>query len=232
MVPIGFLAARICGCRDGRTATFVQGAFRGNLAFIGIPVLASATGGNDPAFLATAVLVFAPLMLVYNIVAVLLFHFAHHRGGSYVKALSGLASNPLIIATLVGGAMAGLLPPLPLFLARTLEMLGGIAAPMALLCIGAAMAEASFKEGLGTTAVVAVLKLVACPLLTWGAARSLGVEGQGMQIAMVFAACPIAAASYVFARELGGDARLASNTVVLSTALSPISLMTVLALFF
>lgn len=232
LVGIGLLAARLCECRKGRAATFVQGVFRGNLAFVGIPVLASATGGEDPAFIAQAVLVFAPLMLLYNVVAVLLFHFAHHPGGSYLKAVGGIASNPLIVATLVGGLIAGLLPPLPVFLAKTLELLGDPAAPLALLCIGAAMADASFRSDLRTTLVMALLKLGLCPLLTWIAARALGVSGQGMQIAMIFAACPVAAASYVFARELGGDEKLASNAVVLSTALAPVSLMIVLALFF
>ena len=232
VLVIALAAARLFGCRGGRGATFVQAAFRGNLAFVGLPVLASATGGNDPAFLATAVLVFAPVMLVYNIAAVLLFHFAQHRGGSYLKALSGLASNPLILATILGGIMAALLPPLPGFLAQTLELLGAPAAPLALLCIGAALAGASLTADLKTTAAMALLKVALCPLVTWALGAMLGLQGAGLQIAMVFAACPTAAASYVFARELGGDGRLASNAVVLSTLLSPISLTVVLALFF
>ncbi len=232
LVALASLLAALLQCRGGRSATFVQAAFRGNLAFVGIPVLASATGGKDPAFLAMAVLIFAPVMLVYNIVAVLLFHFARHRGGSYWQALSGLASNPLILAVLAGGAIAAWLPPLPEFLAQTLQLLGAPAAPLALLCIGAAMAGVSFVADLKTVTAAALLKIALCPLLTWLAARALGLEGDGLRIAMVLAACPTAAASYVFARELGGDAPLASNAVVLSTLLSPVSLTVVLALFF
>ncbi len=228
---IALVLARVMGCRGGRGATFVQAAFRGNLAFVGIPVLASASG-KDAGFIGMAVLIFAPIMLIYNVAAVLLFHFAHHRGGSSWKAVCGIASNPLILATVMGGAISLWGPPLPVFANRTLELLGDPAAPLALLCIGASMAGASFARGLKTVTVMALLKVALCPVLTWLAARSVGLEGPGLQIAMVFAACPTAAASYVFARELGGDPPLASNAVVLSTLLSPLSLLVVLALFF
>jgi predicted permease len=220
---------------DGaRSATFVQAAFRGNLAFFGIPVLTGAYGRSPGLedFLATAVLVFAPCMLLYNVCAVVLFYVLPGERRGYFRALGKIASNPLIVAAVAGFLVGGLFPPLPAFVTRTLDMLGAPAAPLALLCIGTALADPVGNLRFGDSLAASVFKLAITPTVAFLIARIIGLTTEGMQILMVFATCPTAAASFVFAREMGGDATLASNSVVLSTLLSPVALTIVLSIFF
>jgi len=44
-------------------------------------------------------------------------------------------------------------------------------------------------------------------------------------------ACPTAASTFIYAREMGGDYRFAGNVIVLSTLMATVSLWIVLALY-
>ncbi len=231
---LAFFYSKWARHNGARAATFNQAAFRGNLAFFGIPVLTGAYGGSPglEAFIGKAVLVFAPGMLLYNVCAVVLFYVLPGERRGYFRALGGIASNPLIVAAIVGALLGGLFAPLPVFILRTLELLAAPAAPLALLCIGTAMADGLGNLRVGDSLAASVFKLVISPLLAFLIGRIVGLTTEGLQILMVFATCPTAAASFVFAREMGGDTVLASNGVVLSTLLSPIALTIVLSIFF
>ena len=60
--------------------TFLQSAFRGNLAYIGVPVLAFSLGGDKKAF-ATAVIVMVLLIAFYNVFAVIVLHSGSLEAG-------------------------------------------------------------------------------------------------------------------------------------------------------
>ena len=88
--------------------TLMQAAFRGNLAYIGIPVLAysfseSPTESSSRA-LATAVIVMVFTMALYNILAVIVLQSSIHAPGGIDWRRSALAilSNPLLLAGLLG----------------------------------------------------------------------------------------------------------------------------------
>jgi hypothetical protein len=89
--------------------TFVQSAFRGNLAYIGIPVLAGCFAGttvpNGSAALTTAVVVMVLTMALYNILAVIVLQASQHarQKTSWPQMTRSIATNPLLLA----GAPAG-----------------------------------------------------------------------------------------------------------------------------
>jgi predicted permease len=73
-----------------------------------------------------------------------------------------------------------------------------------------------------------VLKLVAVPALVFATGRFFGLDPVGMRIAMVFAACPVAASAFIMARQMEGDESLTSGAIVISTIFSAVSLAGVL----
>ena len=88
--------------------TLMQAAFRGNLAYIGIPVLAysfseSPTESSNRA-LATAVIVMVFTMALYNILAVIVLQSSMHsaRGIDWRRTVLSILSNPLLLAGLLG----------------------------------------------------------------------------------------------------------------------------------
>jgi len=235
MFVLGWIAGRMLKLSPSGVGTLAQAAFRGNLAYIGIPVLAYAFAAISDAHIrseemASALLVMTTMTAVFNVLAVLALQGAQQKLGAASAALiaRSLATNPLIIACVAGLAFtfAGL--KLPVFLSRTLETLGASAVPVALLSIGGSLATITLKGRRAAIIVAAVLKVFAAPLLTWILCKLAGIDGPDMRIALVLSACPTAVASFVMAGKLSGDEALASGSIALSTVLSAVSLALVL----
>jgi malate permease and related proteins len=66
----------------------------------------------------------------------------------------------------------------------------------------------------------------------WGCllGRWAGLSPDELRITLLFLVCPTAAASFTLTGKLGGDEALAASCVVVSTALSILSISAVLAL--
>lgn len=236
IILIGYLVARLLKLEPWQQGTFVQGAFRGNLAFIGIPILVYALRDLDAetasSIIAKAVFVFAPIMILYNVAAVLVLTHGQDGGsGKLMTTLKKVGTNPLILAA-VTGLLLYLLPvDLPGFASDTLRFIGRTAAPMALICVGGGMALTSMEGRYRSATYSALLKTVATPVLAYLISLPFNLGEMETLILMIFTATPTAVASYVMARQLNGDAPMASGAIILSTLLSVISLSVVVALF-
>lgn len=230
-----WIVVAMIGMPVAKRGSFVQAAYRGNLVYIGIPVLAYAFAmypeADRSAHLATALLVMAPTTALYNVLAVVALQSSHtHRQGvGTVKLIvTSMARNPLIIACAAGIIFAVADIPLPRFAERSLQALGASAVPVSLLCIGGALASMSLKGNHTTITAAAFVKVVISPLVAWAMASALGLGPVEMQIALVLAAAPTAAAAFIMARQMHGDVPFTSGAIALSTILSGISLSVVL----
>jgi predicted permease len=225
---LAWVWARFLGIPSSGQGTFVQSSFRGNLAFIGIPVIAASvvdvSGEVRVPLLASAVIVMTLTMAFFNVLAVVVLQAS--RGGSVGPSamVRPIATNPLLLSGLSGLAIALLGVRLPMFLDRTLEILGASAVPIALLCIGGSLTTTKFSGRLSWIVAAATFKIAVSPLV---AALLLWLTGLGAiewRIGLVFASTSTAAAAYVMARQMEGDEALASGSIALSTVLSAISL--------
>ena len=228
-VVASLVVALVGRMKSKSIGTFIQAGFRGNLAFVGLPVIiyAFSAGGQDPIQAERiAVLTIGPIVVVYNVVAVVaLLAGRHEFGWSAVgKMLKGLVFNPLLLACVAGtiGSLIGVKwPPV---LDRTLTTLGNMTLSLALLSVGAALVTTrvgrSWRSALGSTA----LKLALAPAAGLLTARALGAGPTETGVAIILLACPTAVASYVLSDQMGGDSSLAAGAVVIATLLSPISL--------
>jgi predicted permease len=200
---------------------FVQGAFRGNLAYVGIPVVYFALDA-DPEARAVAVLALAPTIPLFNVACVLVLlkpgegHWAQRLG----KTLLEIARNPLIIACLLGLLARHLALPLPDALMSTVRGVGGLGLPCALFALGASLTPERVR-GQGRPACgAAFFKVVISPLIGYTLGRALGLDGDRLLIAVLFAATPTAVASFVMADQMGADRNLAAAIIVVSTLLA------------
>jgi predicted permease len=220
---------------------FVQAAQRANLAYIGWPVIAYAFAprgaGQSDAILAMAVLVVAALVPIYNVVAVLLLIHAREggapgdpvgRAASVRRAAVSLVTNPLIVACVAALLIRALGLSVPLALRRTAEAMGQFSLPLALMSIGAGFMNGQWTGRWTVAAWAAGLRVGLGPILAWAASRWLGLTPDETRVATICMACPTAVASYVLADQMGADAGLAGKAVVVSTALSFLSLGAVL----
>jgi len=137
----GYPVARVLGLNAISTGALVQAGFRGNLAFIGIPVVVYSLGESNQNGIALGMLMVAATIPFYNIAAVLVLLAGQHRFSFKMvgTVLRQLITNPLIISCALGLLVASLQIVLPTAIKRTLEPLGKMALPLALLSIGVSL---------------------------------------------------------------------------------------------
>lgn len=200
---------------------FVQGAFRGNLAYVGIPVIYFALDAA-PGARAAAVLALAPTIPVFNVAGVLLLlrPGEGHRVQRIARTLLEIARNPLIIACVLGLLARHLALQMPEALLRTVRGVGGLGLPAALLALGAALSPERVRGHGWNACVAALFKVVFSPLIGYTLGRAFGLDGDNLLIAVLFATTPAAVASFVMADQMGADRDLAAAIIVASTLLA------------
>jgi predicted permease len=216
---VAWLLTRLLRVPPVSRSAFLQGAIRGNLAYIGIPVIAYALAGNPKAS-ALAALIMAPLTPLYNVVSVMLLAPRHPAGTFWQRwrpTLAAILTNPLILACLAGLAAFWWHITLPTAVTRTVAMLGSAGLPAALLALGASLQFERLREQFLPASAAALTRVVIGPLIGLGLIAWFGLTGECRTIAMLYLACPTAVASYVMADRMGADKELASAIVVLST---------------
>ncbi len=210
--------------------SFCQGAFRGNLAYIGLAICLNAYGEEG---LTKAGILMGFLVPVLNLFAILALLLPHHDSDNE-KAPTLIAQtllNPLIIASFLGIIWSFWSLPIPLIIDHSLNITSGLALPLALLAIGGGFSPERLKGDLKLAGLASAIKLVLLPLLTLLFLVPLGVTGSDLGIGILIAATPAATATYIMARQMKGDAELAGSIVMLSTLVSAFSYTILLLLF-
>lgn len=229
MVLAGVAAPWLGVAREG-WGTFVQATFRGNIAYVGLPVIAALPGGAEGR--AAALLVMAPLLALYNLAGVALLLAGRRGPGSAMagRVAVEVMKNPLFWSCVAGGLWGWLDWPMPRWIRLTFDTVGSMALPLALLCIGGTLATTRLEGNRRAAAWAAAAKIGLLPALGLLVGRGLGLSPAELQVALIILAAPTAAATFSMATQLGGDGPLAASTVVLSTVFSVAALGVILAL--
>ncbi|PMH43137.1 transporter [Vibrio sp. 10N.286.49.B3] len=197
----------------------IQGGFRSNTAIIALAYVANVYGDEGVALAAIYV---AACTLLYNILAVIALSPKGEESSS--KALGvitkTLTKNPLIIAIFLGMLFYFLSIPVPKVITDAGQYFANMTLPLALLCTGGALNIGSLREETFSTFFSTGYKLVLCPLLITLGAYCIGFTELDLGLVFFMSAAPTAAASYIMARAMGGNAVLAANIIALTTVLS------------
>lgn len=220
---LGFVIAwlisfRVVEHKEDR-GVFVQGASRGNLAIVGLALVGNMYGdvGIGPMSL-----VMALLIPVYNIISV--FFLSYYAQGdvhfSWGKVARDIVKNPLIIAVFSGLAFALSGLELPETIESVIRYFSSITMPLALINIGGALSLKALFETSSASVWGTVYKLCLLPLIFLPVAWAMGFSQMELGILYLALSCPTAAASFVMAKAVGGNAALAANIMVLTTLAS------------
>ena len=216
---VAWVLTRLLRVAPASRGAFLQGAVRGNLAYVGIPVIAYALVKNTQAA-GLAALIMAPLTPLYNVVGVLLLAPRNGNGNGWQRwkpTLMAIATNPLIIACLLGLAAFWWQVSLPQSISKTVEMLGKAGLPTALLALGASLTFERVQGHFWHASAASLVRVAIGPLIGMGLIIAFGLTGDLRTITLLYLACPTAVASYVMADQMGADKDLAGAIVVLST---------------
>jgi malonate transporter and related proteins len=216
----------------GRAEAAVQGlaAVLANTGYMGIP-LVSAVFGREAAVPVVVGLTLDGVLIIPLGIMIIESSKGRAEGPARtaLSTFSALSRNPLILSIFGGLAVstAGLAPPTPL--ANFLDLLGGTAGPCALFALGATLAGRTVASGTAEVSYMTFMKLVLHPAaLFFTTTVVFTVDPLWATAALLGAALPIAANVFIVARQYDVYVTRTSSAILVSTAVSMISVSALL----
>lgn len=230
-VASGFFA-RLLGHRRAAVWSLagLAGAFA-NSGYMGIPLFVSAFGPEGTAPAALVTLVYGLVGVTLGVVMIEADVKSDVPSGARMRAIAAaIATNPMIMAPVLGLAVAVIGVPVIGPVHRFLDLLGQSAGPCALFALGLFLVKTRIGDGMVEVGVLSALKLVAQPLLTWWfAAAFFDLPPDRLSAAILLAALPSAATVFVLAERYGIYGQVASGTILVTTLLSLLTLSALVA---
>ena len=203
-----------------RRGVVIQGLYRSNFVIIGLPIAESLVGGD----LGPVAMLLAVVIPIFNILAVITLAVFNGKKPGLKEVVLDILKNPLIIGSVAGIAalLAGLRLPAPL--EKVVSQMSGATSPVLLFLLGAFFQFKGMRSHMRELAAVCAGRLVVFPALFLGLAVAIGFRGvELVSLTGVFASST-AIASFTMAQQMDGDAELAGDIVVWTSALCSFTL--------
>lgn len=241
MISVWTIGGLIGRFAQGRTlaesVVIGSGAAQSNTIMLGLPIILLALG-DDAAPPLFFILVFHGPILI-TLLIFLLEAVMQPAGAekstmrkTLVAGALGTVRNPIVVSFVAGAAygQSGLGLPGPADM--IFEMLGRTGIPCALFVLGATLTRYQVRRSVGTALVTSTLKLLVHPLLVWLLAFYVfGLPPLWTAVGVILAGMPTGIYSSIMATRYDAAAGAASSTVLLSTAISLVTITVLLSLF-
>jgi predicted permease len=206
-------------------ALFALAAVFGNSVMLGIPIIVAAYGqaGVAPLLAILGVQTIVLLGLATVMVEVGLAAAAPWRRVLRTTVV-GIARNPILLSVLAAMAWNALGLGVPTGVRRTLDLLGAASPPVALFCLGGSLYGLSVAAMWKETALIAGIKLMLLPAVVLVLAWLLGLSPAERAVAVTMSALPTGANAFILARRYATGADRSGSAVVVTTALSIVTL--------
>lgn len=200
-----------------RRGVMIQGMFRSNYVIMGIPVATALLGADQ---LGTVSILIAVVVPLFNMLSVIVLEVFRGQKPKPLHILGQIAKNPLVIGSVLGilALVAGI--RLPHILEQTIQNISAIASPLQLFLLGAFFQFSGLKTYRRELVTVSAAKLIVVPGLFLGLGALLGFRGVASVSLIGVFASPTAVNSFTMAQQMGGDAELAGDIVVTTSAVS------------
>lgn len=217
------------GLSVAEAAVEAQVAVIGNVGFLGIPMLVLLLG---EAAVGPVMLVLAVDLIVFGSLIVILIT-GSRDGRMSVQVLGtvgmGLLRNPMIVSIVLGLLVSGFALPIPAPVNEFMTILGGAATPGALFAIGASLATKS-AERLEVAVWLSACKLVLHPAaVAFAALVMFPVAPYPAGVMIAAASLPVAGNVYMIAQHYGVAPQRVSASILISTAVSIVTVSAVIA---
>lgn len=211
-----------------RRGVLIQGMFRSNYVIMGIPVATALLGADQ---LGTVSILIAVIVPLFNMLAVVVLEVFRGQKPKPLHILGQIAKNPLVIGSVLGilTLVAGI--RLPHILEQTIQSVSAIASPLQLFLLGAFFQFSGLKTYRRELVTVSIAKLIVSPGLFLGLGALLGFRDVAFVSLIGIFASPTAVNSFTMAQQMGGDAELAGDIVVTTSAASILTMFLWIFLF-
>ncbi len=207
-------------------AFYGLGVSMSNSSYIGYPLVVQLLGEQALGTVIMAILTEVLLILPLTLLLAEL-HRARAQGNPWRvlrQVLWTVGMNPIVLAIGAGILCAALAWQPPVALGRTLDMLGGSAAAVALFAIGGGLASQRVQGSIGPALGVAAGKLIGHPLVAFGILTLVpGLDPMLRQAALILAALPMVTLYPLLAQRYG-QGEIPATALVLTTLLAFITI--------
>lgn len=204
---------------------FVQTAYRSSAAILGIAFIENIYGNSG----------MGPLMIIgavplYNVFAVIILTLESNdetvrKDKSRIKTtFLNILKNPIIIGIVLGMLASLIQITMPHMLEKSVQYLGNMASPLALIAIGAGFEGKKALAKIKPSLVAAFLKLIGLTAIFLPIAVWLGFRDQKLLALVIMLASPTTPTAYIMAKNMHGDDVLSSSVIVLTTFFSALTL--------
>lgn len=196
----------------------------GNVGFMALPLAEAVLGAEGVFYCASGVIAFNIITFTHGIKVM--------SGDEFKVNFKSLVLNPGVISVLIGLPLFLLKISLPEIVAKPVDMVGSMTTPTAMLIFGTYLSNTDLKTMFLDKKIylVALLKLIALPLICLGVYRLCGIRGALLAASAITASVPSANNTFMFATKYNKDAFVASKTVALVSFLSIITMPVVIAI--
>lgn len=213
---IGFLLAKLLFVGSERAGLYTFMNTYSNVGFMGFPVIGALCGSVG--------LFYAAIFnLIFNLSIYTMGIWMMNKGNNNaVKFNPRCLLSPGVILSSMAIVIYFLNVDLPNVIDDTVQLVGSITSPAAMLLIGCSLAKMNIKNVFNDWRVYVwtLIKQIAIPLLLWLPLKAVITNPLLLQVTYILVAMPVANSAVLFATNYGGDTELAARSVFITTLFS------------
>jgi len=230
-ISISFLIPRLFNIEGKIKDIFQYIIVFSNVGYMGYPVAGAVFGDIGVFYAAIYNLPFNILIWTFG---VYLMTRGNKTGEASNQGAFSLKTfvNPGMLAVIIGFTLFLFSWELPETIFKTLDMIGSITTPLAMIFIGSILADVKSKEIFTDMRVfiLSAIRLLIIPGLVLIILKFLGFEDYVVGIPVIITAMPAATNAAIFASKYDNDYRFASKVVFVSTMFSIVTIPLVVML--
>lgn len=220
LLPVaGLLIAKALRVKKSQLGLYTFMATYSNVGFMGFPIIKALSGDVGLFYAAIFNLIFN--LSIYTFGVWLMNRDKAEKSGFDFKLLL----SPGVIISVLAIAIYFANIKFPSIINETVDMVGSITSPAAMLVIGCTLAKMDIKSVFSDWRIYpwTIIKQLVIPLLLWIPFTMIIKNEMLLTVSFVLSTMPIANSAVLFANLYGGDTELAAKSVFITTLISLVS---------
>lgn len=215
---IGFIIYSMLKLKPKQKWALIGCVMMGNSAFIGFPVVNGVFGSNG-LIIAIFFNITDTLMMV-----ILYMVYIARFGGEFRNVVKRIIEFPLLWGLILGLIFNIYNIPVQPGILSAINYLKDITIPLIIFSLGLSIEFKGLLDNAELSLLASFLKLLIYPLICVGILTLFNINGFHEEISIIEASMSCAMLNYAYAVEFNLDSKLTSNTILISTLLSLITI--------
>lgn len=224
---IGFIIVKVMRVPKSQQGLYIFMTVFSNIGFMGFPVM-KAIFGNDAVFY-TAIFNMIFNLFVFTIGKKIMSFGTSQKIEINIKSIL----SPGVIASLIALVVYFTRLQFPTVIVSTINMIGDITTPIAMIIIGSTLATIPLKEVFTEFRIYpyTLIKQIIVPIIIYPLLKLFIDDSLILGVTLIMISMPVGNSAVLFANEYGGDVSLAAKNIFMTTLFSILTIPFIVALF-